>query len=165
MTNGTLHGERSLTCYDPSSMRRSISDRLRQRAWRLTAQRRVVAEVLQGEHVHLTADEVYQRAVARLPEISRATVYNTLKELIDLGEVLEVTIDARAKRFDPNAKDPHQHLVCERCGVIRDVHLETQPGPMLPAGGRHGFVLTGVDIVFRGVCPACAGKENRRKRR
>jgi Fur family ferric uptake transcriptional regulator len=145
-------------------MRRSVSDRLRQRAWRLTAQRRVVTEVLQGEHVHLTADEVYQRAVARLPEISRATVYNTLKELIDLGEVLEVTIDARAKRFDPNANDPHQHLVCERCGVIRDVHLETQPGLMLPAEGRHGFVLTGVDIVFRGVCPACAGKENRRKR-
>lgn len=165
MRNGRLHGEGSLNWYHRQNMRRNLSDRLRQREWRLTAQRRVVAEVLEGEHVHLTADEVYQRAVARLPEISRATVYNTLKELTDLGEVLEVTIDARAKRFDPNAKDPHQHLVCERCGVIRDVHLEARPGPMLPAGERHGFVLTGVDIVFRGVCPACAGKQDRRKRR
>ena len=48
----------------------------------MTAQRRVVAEVLDGEHVHLTADEVHARAVAKLPEISRATVYNTLGELV-----------------------------------------------------------------------------------
>jgi Fe2+ or Zn2+ uptake regulation protein len=162
---GRLHGEGSLNWYHRKRMRRNLSDRLRQREWRLTAQRRVVAEVLEGEHVHLTADEVYERAVARLPEISRATVYNTLKELADLGEILEVTIDARARRFDPNAKDPHQHLVCERCGVIRDVHLEARPGPKIPAGERHGFVLTGIDVVFRGVCPACAAKQDRRKRR
>ena len=33
--------------------------RLRGRGWRMTAQRRVVAEVLDGDHVHLTADEVH----------------------------------------------------------------------------------------------------------
>ena len=124
----------------------------------MTTQRRVVAQVLAGEHVHLTADDVYERAVARLPEISRATVYNTLKDLTDLGEVLEVTIDARAKRYDPNANDPHQHLVCERCGLIRDVHPKGTAALNLPARERHGFVLTGVDIVYRGLCPACAGK-------
>ena len=130
----------------------------------MTAQRRVVAQVLAGEHVHLTADDVYKRAVARLPEISRATVYNTLKDLTDAGEVLEVTIDARAKRYDPNAKDPHQHLVCEQCGLIRDVHPKAEAGLMLPAGERHGFVLTGIDIVFRGLCPVCASKRARRPR-
>lgn len=146
-------------------MNQDLTERLRQRAWRMTPQRRVVAEALAGEHVHLTADDVYERAVARLPEISRATVYNTLKELTDLGEVLEVTIDARAKRYDPNAKDPHQHLVCERCGRIRDVHLRGKAELMLPPGERHGFVLTGVDIVFRGLCPTCAGKASGQRRR
>ena len=28
----------------------------------------------------------------------------------------------RAKRYDPNAHHPHQHLVCSGCGMIRDVH-------------------------------------------
>ncbi len=70
-----------------------LLERLRGRGWRMTAQRRVVAEVLDGEHVHLTADEVHSRAVAKLPEISRATVYNTLGELVSLGEVLEVATD------------------------------------------------------------------------
>jgi len=60
--------------------RRPISElvlRLRARGWRITAQRRVVAEVLAGEHIHLTADAVYSQARQLLPEISLATVYNT----------------------------------------------------------------------------------------
>jgi hypothetical protein len=56
----------------------SLLERLRRRRLRLTAQRRVIAEALEGAHVHLTADEVFERAVARLPEISRATVYSEL---------------------------------------------------------------------------------------
>ena len=112
-----------------------LLERLRGRGWRMTAQRRVVAEVLDGEHVHLTADEVHARAVAKLPEISRATVYNTLGELVSLGEVLEVATDKRAKRYDPNAHRPHQHLVCAQCGAIRDVHPTRRPAGRPP---RHG---------------------------
>ncbi|MFE2439439.1 Fur family transcriptional regulator, partial [Streptomyces sp. NPDC059409] len=72
-----------------------LLERLRERGWRLTAQRRVVAEVLDGDHVHLTADEVHARAARRLPEISRATVYNTLRELVHRAEVLEVSTVGR----------------------------------------------------------------------
>src|SRR5262249_36624645 len=113
--------------------------RLRRRGWSLTAQRRVVAEVLEGNHVHLTADEVHERATARLPEISRATVYNVLRSLTRLGEVLEVATEGRAKRYDPNARDPHHHLRCERCGTIRDVHPEGERGLRLPPAERYDF--------------------------
>ncbi|MEU6734480.1 Fur family transcriptional regulator [Streptomyces physcomitrii] len=132
-----------------------LLERLRERGWRMTAQRRVVAEVLDGDHVHLTADEVHARAVTRLPEISRATVYNTLGELVSLGEVLEVATDKRAKRYDPNAHQAHQHLVCARCGTIRDVHPTGDPLATLPDGERFGFSLTGAEVTFRGVCPDC----------
>ncbi|MEU8995622.1 transcriptional repressor [Streptomyces caniferus] len=129
--------------------------RLRGRGWRMTAQRRVVAEVLDGEHVHLTADEVLARAAARLPEISRATVYNTLGELVSLGEVLEVPTEGRAKRYDPNAHRPHQHLVCSACGVIRDVHPDGDPLADLPPSERFGFTVSEAEVTYRGLCPAC----------
>ena len=45
-----------------------LSERLRERGWRVTSQRRAVAEALAGEHVHLTADEVHRRARDVLPE-------------------------------------------------------------------------------------------------
>ncbi|MFB7612886.1 Fur family transcriptional regulator [Kitasatospora sp. NPDC056181] len=135
-----------------------LLERLRGRGWRLTSQRRVVAEVLDGEHVHLTADEVHARAVALLPEISRATVYNTLGELVVLGEVLEVATDGRAKRYDPNAHHAHQHLVCSGCGAIRDVHPQGDPLAALPASERFGFTVSGAEITYRGLCPACTNR-------
>ncbi|MBM7169170.1 transcriptional repressor [Streptomyces sp. G44] len=133
-----------------------LLERLRGRGWRLTAQRRVVAEVLNGDHVHLTADEVLARATDRLPEISRATVYNTLGELVSLGEVLEVATDGRAKRYDPNAHRPHQHLVCSDCGAIRDVHPSGDPLSALPDSERFGFTVSAVEMTYRGHCPDCA---------
>ncbi|MBC3984550.1 Fur family transcriptional regulator [Streptomyces buecherae] len=132
-----------------------LLERLRGRGWRLTAQRRVVAEVLDGDHVHYTADEVHARASERLPEISRATVYNTLGELVSLGEILEVSTDGRAKRYDPNAHHDHHHLVCSRCGTIRDVRPAGDPLSDLPVVERFGFTVTGVEVTYRGTCPSC----------
>lgn len=129
--------------------------RLRQGSWRLTAQRRAVAEVLSGEHVHLTADEVHARAVALLPEISRATVYNTLGELVAAGQVREVSLEGRAKRYDPNVAGAHHHLVCTRCGLIRDVPAAVTPADELPAVDRHGFEVRDVEVTYRGTCPGC----------
>ncbi|MCX5442257.1 MULTISPECIES: Fur family transcriptional regulator [unclassified Streptomyces] len=132
-----------------------LLERLRGRGWRMTSQRRVVAEVLDGDHVHLTADEVHARAVQRLPEISRATVYNALGELVALGEVMEVSTDGRAKRYDPNAHRPHQHLVCSGCGIIRDVHPTGDPLSGLPAQERFGFDVSKAEVTYRGLCPSC----------
>ncbi|MFJ5611347.1 Fur family transcriptional regulator [Streptomyces sp. NPDC093221] len=133
-----------------------LLERLRGRGWRMTSQRRVVAEVLDGDHVHLTADEVHARAAGRLPEISRATVYNTLGEMVALGEVIEVSTDGRAKRYDPNAHHAHQHLVCSRCGTIRDVHPTGAPLADLPPEERFGFTVSAFEVTYRGVCPSCA---------
>jgi Fe2+ or Zn2+ uptake regulation protein len=133
-----------------------LLERLRGRGWRMTSQRRVVAEVLDGDHVHLTADEVHARAAQRLPEISRATVYNTLGELVLLGEVSEVATDGRAKRYDPNGHAPHQHLLCSGCGSIRDVRPAGDLLADLPAEERFGFTITAVDVTYRGLCPDCA---------
>ncbi|MFV2039155.1 MAG: Fur family transcriptional regulator [Acidimicrobiales bacterium] len=131
-----------------------LLDRVRLRGWRLTAQRRVVAQSLAGDNVHLTAEGVHERAVALLPEISRATVYNTLNELVAMGEVAVVVPDGRANRYDPNVVDPHHHLHCTHCGALEDVQAINvdKLGIVHP---DHGFEVDGVDVVFKGVCPAC----------
>ena len=121
----------------------------------MTAQRRVVAEVLAGEHIHLTAEAVYSRAQERLPEISLATVYNTLNELVGMGEVLEISTGDGPKRYDPNTTAAHHHLYCVECGTLRDVNPKGTERVALPAGEQHGFELIDMDIVFRGRCPDC----------
>lgn len=114
----------------------------------------MVAEVLVGEHVHLTAEQVHDLARERLPEISRATVYNTLNELVVMGELLEVDVFDGAKRYDPNVAELHDHLVCDRCHAIRDVPRFGTP-LALPEGARAGYSVTAVEVTYRGLCPAC----------
>src|ERR1700722_4952061 len=121
-----------------------LIERLRDRKWKLTAQRRVVAEVLAGEHIHLTADAVYSRAQQLLPEISLATVYNTLNELVDMGEVLEISAGDGPKRYDPNITVAHPHLYCVGCGALRDVNPDGTDRLELPAGQQHGVELLDV---------------------
>jgi Fe2+ or Zn2+ uptake regulation protein len=118
----------------------------------------IVVEVLRGEHVHLSADEVYRQARARLPEISLATVYNTLNELVSLRELQEVHVAGGPTRYDPNVLQPHHHLVCTDCGALYDVTPEGVAGLRLPASQRHGFRVADVSVVFRGRCARCGGQ-------
>jgi len=134
-----------------------LVDRLRARNWRLTAQRRVIAEVMEGEHVHLSAEEVLQRARQRLREVSLATVYNTLNELVAMGEVKPVDAGSGATRYDPNTGASHHHLVCLGCNQLLDVYLDPSATAIeLPPSERHGFRILGEEILFRGWCPSCS---------
>jgi Fur family transcriptional regulator, stress-responsive regulator len=130
--------------------------RLRDRDWRLTAQRRVIAEAMMGEHVHLAADEVYERAREALPEVSLATVYNTLNELVGMGELLEIAHADGRKRYDPNVESRHHHLVCVDCGRMLDVLADE---PRLPEDQQHGFELLDIEVTFRARCPDCVRSE------
>jgi Fe2+ or Zn2+ uptake regulation protein len=122
----------------------------------MTPQRRAVVEALTGANLHLSAEDVFARAREVVPEISRATVYNTLNELVEMGELQEVQINPGPTLFDPNARVTHHHLVCSNCGHIYDIqpsgleHLELKPDD------RHGFELESLEIVFKGRCASCA---------
>ena len=134
----------------------TLLERLRERGWRVTSQRRAVAEVLEGEDVHLTADEVHRRARLVLPEVALATVYNTLNELVAMGEVAEVRHAPGPSRYDPNGGvTPHHHLLCTSCGALFDVDPAAVGMPQLRAADDHDFRVDAVDVLFRGTCADC----------
>jgi Fe2+ or Zn2+ uptake regulation protein len=134
-----------------------LLERLRALDWRLTPQRRVIAEAMGGEHVHLTAEEVLERARERLPEVSLATVYNTLNELVSMGEVKQVDAGGGPTRYDPNTQDGHHHLVCLKCGDLRDVHPHGLDALELARSQRFGYRLVNREVLFQGYCSDCGG--------
>ncbi len=133
-----------------------LADRLQNRGWRITPQRRAVISVLHGEHVHLSAEQVLAGARRVVPEVSLATVYNTLNELASMGEISEIRLSDGTTRYDPKIGPDHHHLVCEGCGLTFDVDPTGVGGLTLPPDQRFGMTVAQVEVVFRGLCSNCA---------
>lgn len=120
----------------------------------MTAQRRVVAEVFDGADVHLTAEDVHREASRSLPELSLATVYNTLNTMVAAGLLGESHHLPGPTRYDP-APRPHHHLLCRRCHRLVDVDAAAVGPVALDDEHRPRFAVDSVEITFRGRCGDC----------
>lgn len=130
---------------------------LRNAGLRITPQRRAVWSAFEAAgNEHLTADEVLGRARGELPELSRATVYNTLAALVDLG-LLRMIESRGAVLYDPNPDPTHHHFRCRGCDRLYDVHVEGVEG--LKVSGDQKFVVEQKNVLLGGRCPECLSVE------
>ena len=128
-----------------------LAERLRSEGRKVTPQREAVFRALAGNEQHPTAEAVHQAVVREPPMVSLRTVYQVLYDLTDLGEIQVLDLGTGSARFDPNL-EAHHHLVCSRCGAVRDVPADPPAPP-----DDEDFVVERVDVVFRGTCAGCAG--------
>jgi len=132
--------------------------RLRVQGRRVTPQRRAIIQVLLGnDGTHPTAEQVFTRVQSTMPDMSHATVYNALHELVEVGVLLELDLGLGERRYDLNTAD-HAHLVCLGCGRVEDVPCNSEILTLSPEH-THGFQVVDCNVIFRGYCPACASGE------
>lgn len=134
----------------------------RQKGLRVTPQRRVIFELLAQDGSHPTADQIYQRVLSVMPEVSQTTVYNTLRELVALGELTAVgDLSEGGARYDTDSR-LHHHLFCLHCHALVDIDHDFA-GIELPPEEAAGYQIVKSQVTFYGVCPACqAGRHDRR---
>lgn len=126
-----------------------------------SVQRMAVMGYLLENHTHPTADDVYQALLPDLPTLSKTTVYNTLKLLVEQGAALQLTIDERNVCYDAITK-PHAHFLCRRCNKVYDLHLEQKELIALAAIPRD-FEVDSSQLYFRGCCKKCCGKRKKQQ--
>jgi len=122
----------------------------------LTRQREVVLCVIRESEGHLTANEVFAAAKAKLPTISFATVYNSLRYLKDAGHISEVSFGNGASRFDAMTHR-HDHALCTDCGALVDIEMELPRELVKRAAEYSRFKPESLEFTLRGKCPDCAG--------
>jgi Fur family iron response transcriptional regulator len=122
---------------------------LRKQGIQPTSQRVLVAQVLLQQAMHLSADELHRMVNAREvhQQVSKATVYNTLRLLTEKGIIREVIADPSRVFYDPNTK-PHHHFYCVESGKLTDIdgtRVQVNGLPSLPPG----TFLEGIDVIVR----------------
>lgn len=130
-----------------------ICEQIRASGRRVTPQRRAIIQALLDDRSHPTAEQVFNHVREVMPDISPATVYNTLHGLAEIGLVMELDVGLGERRYDVTTTG-HAHLVCLGCGRIEDVSYDYE-ALMLSPRKAHRFQVVNCNVVFRGYCPDC----------
>lgn len=132
--------------------RRASAPSARQRS---TRQLDAIYRVLCASDAHPTAEQVFRAVRARMPAVSRGTVYRNLAKLVAGGRVRIVHVHDRCARYDARL-DPHDHFLCLGCTMLLDV----EPA----SGGRErsrtrsrvrGHRVDGRVLTWLGTCRSC----------
>jgi Fur family peroxide stress response transcriptional regulator len=121
---------------------------------KLTPQRDAVFQVILAREDHPTANDIFEAARQRLPTISYATVYNSLRYLKEAGLVHEIKFGDSASRYDRET-DRHDHAICNSCGKLVDFDLPQIAELMQAAARKSRFKPESVHLTLRGLCADC----------
>jgi Fe2+ or Zn2+ uptake regulation protein len=143
------------------SLLNQVTQKLRADGGRMTAQRRLILQVLESCDDHPTAEEIYERARQDDATLHLSTVYRTLRWLEEEGFVSPRWFeeDRRQERFDP-VMDPedHYHFRCHICNTIVEF-----PEPLIETIKaayqiRFGGTVESATLTLYGVCQDCSSR-------
>jgi len=119
---------------------------------RNTVQRRAIHKVLEQTGRPMGPPEIYEAAKEHAPGLGIATVYRTIKRLLDDGFLAAVELPGEAPRYEMAGKGHHHHFLCSSCHKVFD--LQGCPGAFKQIVPR-GFSLEGHEVFLFGRCHEC----------
>ncbi|MAW59965.1 MAG: transcriptional repressor [Planctomycetes bacterium] len=122
------------------------------KTFRRTRQRESVRAVIEAATRPLRADEVLFLAREQVPELGLATVYRTLKLLVDEGELAEVKLRSGATRYEPVQREHDSFFLCDACSRAFPIEARLTNELALP----DGFTMRRREVTLLGTCPTCS---------
>jgi Fur family ferric uptake transcriptional regulator len=135
---------------------------LQSRGKRLTKQRQILVETIFARHEHFDADDLVDelRRVEKSDDVSRPTVYRTLKELVEAGLLRQMVLGGRAVYEHDYGYPQHDHLHCQRCDKLIEFQSPELAALRDAVARENQFRVTGHRFIIQGICEDC-----RRRRR
>lgn len=128
---------------------------LRELGYRLTPQRLMILEAVEGADSHISAEEIYSQVCAKYPHMNISTVYRTLELLKEAGLATESDLGDGRVRYHTTAKGRHHHLVCQKCGAIIDMEASVTAQLWAEILQKYDFQVNMKHLVFFGICSKC----------
>ena len=127
-------------------------DLLEEQGYRDTLPRRAVVQAIAQKDKHFTAEALREQ----LPGVGRATVYRSLKLLVDAGVLCRVLLEDGNLRYQLSRQGHHHHLLCVDCGVSEDLTGCDIEGQLKDVAATHDFQVSGHWLEVYGRCRQCA---------
>jgi len=137
--------------------KKSLLEILREKGYRLTPQRMMVLEAIEASPDHISAEEIHARARLQYPYINISTVYRTLELLKEKGLVTETDLGGGRFLYHPAGKAQHHHLVCRKCGKVRDIDINVLDNLRDQLKAQYSFDAELEHIAIFGTCESCEG--------
>ncbi len=139
------------------------ADVLKSVSMKATKKRIMILESVRTSPSPVTAEDIYEKLSQSL-DISLSTVYRALNAMSDKGIIIKAVRQDGKTYFHFNDHQHKHELICSVCH--RSVDVEDCPFDEISRkiAQKTGFVITGHNMEFTGICPNCAGKTDRRER-
>jgi Fur family transcriptional regulator, ferric uptake regulator len=102
----------------------TLEEQCAEKGMRMTDQRRVIAQVIEGSDDHPDVEELHRRAAEIDARISLSTVYRTLNMFEEAGLVTKHDFKDGRARFEPLPDEHHDHLIDIRSGRVIEFRNE-----------------------------------------
>lgn len=117
--------ERTRHISEPDTLKAAFRKYLVDRGIRCTNARTRVLDAVLGMRKHFETEQVVQTLRSQGVKVGKATVYRTLPLLVDCGILKQVRFDVKQAHYElAYGEDPHDHMVCRRCGSIVEFGAE-----------------------------------------
>ena len=122
---------------------------------RSTSPRQAVANAIASEQGHFTAEALRRR----LPGVGRATIYRSLKLLVEAGVICRVLLEDGNLHYQLSHRGHHHHLLCVECGASQDLLGCDIEDLLREVSDQHQFRLSGHWLEVYGHCHSCAAAQ------
>ena len=124
---------------------------LEDRGYRSTGPRRHVVQLLEQKVEGFSAEEISDE----LPGVGRATVYRTIKLLLDAGVICKLALPDGAPKYSLARVEHHHHTVCVRCGTVGEFRAVTIERLLRVLGDDISGQIVGHRLEFYITCQEC----------
>ncbi|MCL2321466.1 MAG: transcriptional repressor [Oscillospiraceae bacterium] len=135
-----------------------IASELKKNKLKLTPQRLAIYRFLKETKSHPSADDIYKAIFKSFPSISLATVYKTLKTLVDVELISEINVGEGSFRYECNIGEPHSHFYCNKCNKVEDIELKTLTSIKEDLEKSTNNKIDSLKIYLFGTCKNCLDK-------
>lgn len=122
--------------------------------------REAIKTYLMSTDTHPTADDVYSHVKHIFPNMSLATVYRNLNQMVETGDVIKVTNLNGKDHFDWDTT-PHDHVACNSCGRVEDLLLPPEYADQIQqmVQSVYNGRIDQSRRLFYGCCETCMNKQ------